>query len=28
VLEGFDNTPQTLQRLYTGESFSKQLLKI
>ena len=28
VQEGFDNIPQTLQRLYTGENFGKQLLKI
>jgi NADPH-dependent curcumin reductase CurA len=28
VQEGFDNIPQTLQRLYTGENFGKQLLRI
>jgi NADPH-dependent curcumin reductase CurA len=28
VQEGFDNIPSTLQRLYTGENFGKQLLKI
>ena len=26
--EGFDNIPSTLQRLYTGQNFGKQLLKI
>jgi len=26
--QGFDSTPQTLQRLHTGENFGKQLLKI
>ena len=28
VQEGFDNIPSTLQRLYTGENFGKQLLKV
>ena len=28
VQEGFDNIPKTLQRLYTGENFGKQLLRI
>ena len=28
VQEGFDNIPQTPQRLYTGENFGKQLLRI
>ena len=28
VQEGFDNIPSTLQRLYTGENFGKQLLRI
>ena len=27
VQEGFDNIPKTLQRLYTGENFGKQLLR-
>jgi NADPH-dependent curcumin reductase CurA len=26
--EGFDNIPDTLQRLYTGKNFGKQLLKL
>jgi len=26
--QAFDNIPQTLQRLCTGENFGKQLLKI
>ncbi|MGD1989268.1 MAG: NADP-dependent oxidoreductase [Pseudomonadales bacterium] len=28
VQEGFENIPQTLQRLYTGENFGKQLLRL
>ena len=28
IQEGFDNIPSTLQRLYTGENFGKQLLRI
>jgi hypothetical protein len=28
VAEGFDNAPRTLARLFTGENFGKQLLKI
>ena len=28
VQEGFDNIPKTLQRLYTGENFGKQLLRL
>ena len=26
--EGFENIPNTLQRLYTGQNIGKQLLKI
>jgi NADPH-dependent curcumin reductase CurA len=26
--EGFDNIPDTLQRLFTGQNLGKQLLKI
>ena len=26
--EGFDNIPNTLQRLFTGQNLGKQLLKI
>lgn len=28
VQEGFENIPKTLQRLYTGENFGKQLLRL
>jgi NADPH-dependent curcumin reductase CurA len=28
VQEGFENIPRTLQRLYTGEIFGKQLLRL
>jgi NADPH-dependent curcumin reductase CurA len=28
IAEGFDNIPATLQRLYTGQNFGKQLLKL
>jgi NADPH-dependent curcumin reductase CurA len=28
VQAGFENIPQTLQRLYTGENFGKQLLRL
>ena len=28
VQEGFENSPKTLQRLYTGENFGKQLLRL
>lgn len=28
VQEGFENIPETLQRLYTGENFGKQLLRL
>jgi hypothetical protein len=28
VQEGFDNIPETLQRLFTGQNLGKQLLKI
>ena len=28
MAEGFENIPSTLQRLYTGENFGKQLLKL
>jgi hypothetical protein len=28
IAEGFENIPATLQRLYTGQNFGKQLLKL
>ena len=28
VQQGFENAPKTLQRLYTGANFGKQLLEI
>ena len=28
IQEGFENIPTTLQRLYTGANFGKQLLKL
>ena len=28
IQEGFENIPQTFQRLFTGKNFGKQLLKL